>query len=398
MERLKTAVAQIAATTDSRLRELPLLHRSLLLPLLSLASSLYRHSLALRRRVYALGLLSRQRLPVPVISVGNLTWGGNGKTPMVEFIARIFLEAGISPLILTRGYAGGDEVKMIQRHLAGTPTRIGVGANRSATAASIFRQHGYMKFNSTLFAEQLSSTQHLRLASGNDKVAVAILDDGMQHWSLSRDVEMVMINGLIPWGNNHLLPRGSLREPLDALCRADITVIHHADLLSEGKLKMIETKIRIIDPCSTIFFSRLAPSHFFEVKNQHSILPLGLVLNRTVLCVSGIGSPCAFAQVVGKIGPSYVDRLDFDDHHSIQFHDIKLIKERLEELANRFREKIIVVVTEKDYDRDPLILTELHDFDVLVLCCSLHIMTTKGQSEESFKIKLKELLISKHGG
>ncbi|KAG6482161.1 hypothetical protein ZIOFF_058792 [Zingiber officinale] len=290
------------------------------------------------------------RLPVPVISVGNLTWGGNGKTPMVEFIARIFLEAGISPLILTRGYAGGDEVKMIQRHLAGTPTRIGVGANRSATAASIFRQHGYMKFNSTLFAEQLSSTQHLRLASGNDKVAVAILDDGMQHWSLSRDVEMVMINGLIPWGNNHLLPRGSLREPLDALCRADITVIHHADLVW------------------------------------------------TVLCVSGIGSPCAFAQVVGKIGPSYVDRLDFDDHHSIQFHDIKLIKERLEELANRFREKIIVVVTEKDYDRDPLILTELHDFDVLVLCCSLHIMTTKGQSEESFKIKLKELLISKHGG
>lgn len=79
-----------------------------------------------------------------------------------------------------QGYAGGDEVKMIQRHLSGTPTRIGVGANRSATAASIFRQHGYMKFHSTLFAGKLSSTQHLRLTSGNDKVAVAILDDGMQ--------------------------------------------------------------------------------------------------------------------------------------------------------------------------------------------------------------------------
>lgn len=136
MERLKRAVARIAATPDCRLRELPLLHRSLLLPLLSLTSSLYRLSLALRRRVYAFGLLSRQRhcptlaifasdpiytslvgdlvrlvmflfityyrLPVPVISVGNLTWGGNGKTPMVEFIARFLLEAGISPLILTR--------------------------------------------------------------------------------------------------------------------------------------------------------------------------------------------------------------------------------------------------------------------------------------------------------
>lgn len=83
-------------------------------------------------------------------------------------------------LSVLQGYAGGDEVKMIQRHLSGTPTRIGVGANRSATATSIFRQHGYMKFNSTLFAEKQSSTQHLRLASGNNEVALAILDDGMQ--------------------------------------------------------------------------------------------------------------------------------------------------------------------------------------------------------------------------
>ncbi|CAM8990697.1 unnamed protein product [Rhodiola kirilowii] len=94
-----------------------------MVPLLSLTSSLYGIALRLR-----------YRLPVPVISVGNLTWGGNGKTPMVEFLARLFADSGIPPLILTRGYAGGDEAIMPRRHLEGTYAKIGVGANRAETA------------------------------------------------------------------------------------------------------------------------------------------------------------------------------------------------------------------------------------------------------------------------
>ncbi|XP_065019063.1 probable tetraacyldisaccharide 4'-kinase, mitochondrial isoform X3 [Musa acuminata AAA Group] len=348
MEALKRAVIRVAATPDGRLQELPFLQRSLLLPLLSFASSLFRLSVALRRRLYRFGLLPRHRLPVPVISVGNLTWGGNGKTPMVEFIARICVEAGIPPLILTRGYASGDEAKMLERHLSGTSARIGVGANRTAVAASIFERHGYMKFENTLYSKKLSNPHEFGSASENGKVGVAILDDGMQ--------------------------------------------------VSDGQLKVIKSKMQTVDACHAVFFTRLAPSHFFEVKNQHSTLPLSVVLNRVVLCVSAIGFPNAFVQAVGKIGPLLVDRLDFGDHHSIQLNDIEMIKERLGKLKDRFNTEVVAVVTEKDYDRDALILREIHNFDVLVLCSSFQIMPSYGQGEDTFRRKLKELIISKFGG
>nr|XP_009413378.1 PREDICTED: probable tetraacyldisaccharide 4'-kinase, mitochondrial isoform X2 [Musa acuminata subsp. malaccensis] len=348
MEALKRAVIRVAATPDGRLQELPFLQRSLLLPLLSFASSLFRLSVALRRRLYRFGLLPRHRLPVPVISVGNLTWGGNGKTPMVEFIARICVEAGIPPLILTRGYASGDEAKMLERHLSGTSARIGVGANRTAVAASIFERHGYVKFENTLYSKKLSNPHEFGSASENGKVGVAILDDGMQ--------------------------------------------------VSDGQLKVIKSKMHTVDACHAVFFTRLAPSHFFEVKNQHSTLPLSVVLNRVVLCVSAIGFPNAFVQAVGKIGPLLVDRLDFGDHHSIQLNDIEMIKERLGKLKDRFNTEVVAVVTEKDYDRDALILREIHNFDVLVLCSSFQIMPSYGQGEDTFRRKLKELIISKFGG
>lgn len=150
---------------------------------------------------------------------------------MVEFIARLLDEAGIGPLILTRGYSGGDEARMLDRHLLQTSSRIGVGANRIATAASIFKRHGYVDSCKTL-CEKLSSPYKFGSSPKVEKIGVAILDDGMQYWNLLRDVEIVMLNGVMPWGNNHLLPRGPLREPVTALVRADIVVIHHADLIA----------------------------------------------------------------------------------------------------------------------------------------------------------------------
>ncbi|XP_008808428.1 probable tetraacyldisaccharide 4'-kinase, mitochondrial isoform X2 [Phoenix dactylifera] len=392
MEGLKRMVTQIAFTPDSRLSQLPLLHRSLL-PLLSLASSIYRFSLSLRRLLYFSGLLHQRRLPVPVISVGNLTWGGNGKTPMVEFIARLLDEAGIGPLILTRGYSGGDEAKMLHRHLLQTSARIGVGANRIATAASMFERHGYVDSSNTL-SEKLLSPYKFESGAKDEKVGVVILDDGMQHWSVLHDVEIVMLNGVMPWGNNRLLPRGPLREPPSALVRADIVVIHHADLVPDKQLKMIESTVHNIDATLPVFHSRMAPSHFFEVKNPHSRLPLSTVQNMVVLCISAIGFPDAFAQAISKIGPLHVDRLDFSDHHLIQADDIDMITERLRKLKYEFNDEAIMVVTEKDYDRDPVILKRLYCLKVLVLCSSLQIMPLSARTEENFKMNLKKHLIN----
>ncbi|XWS51846.1 hypothetical protein CRYUN_Cryun11dG0017500 [Craigia yunnanensis] len=315
MEKLKLAVKEIAYAQNQA--KLSKLHRSLI-PLLSLASSFYGIVLSIRQSLYRYGFFSKHRLPVPVISVGNLTWGGNGKTPMVEFIAKRLADYGISPLILTRGYAGGDEAKMLQRHLLARPVKIGVGANWAATANLFFEKYGYLDCRGSKFFERTYLDQKVGSHISSEKIGAAILDDGMQHWSFCRDLEIVMINGLMPWGNCKLLPLGPLREPLMAIKRADVAIVHHADLVLEQKLKDIELVIQEIKESLPIFYSRMAPSYFFEVRNISTKMHLGAVHDAVVLCVSAIGSADAFVQGMEKIGPIYVDRFDFSDHHS--FH------------------------------------------------------------------------------
>ncbi|KAK3199716.1 hypothetical protein Dsin_023131 [Dipteronia sinensis] len=139
-----------------------------------------------------------------------------------------------------------------------------------------------------------------------------------QHWSLWRDLEIVMVNGLMPWGNRRLLPLGPLREPLTALKKADAAVIHNADLVSDQNLKNIELEMQEIKNSLPIFFTRMAPSYLFEVGNVNSKIPLTAVSNAVVLCVSAIGSANAFVQGLGKLGACYVDRLDYSDHHVFQ--------------------------------------------------------------------------------
>ncbi|RLN29396.1 hypothetical protein C2845_PM05G02890 [Panicum miliaceum] len=310
-EKARQLVARLAATPDSAVRDLPFIHRVLTVPLLSAASAALRVTLLLSR------LRPRPALPVPVVSVGNLTWGGNGKTPMVDFLARSFHRLGISPLLLTRGYAGGDEPKMLRRRLSDTSAKIGVGANRAAVASSMLQNYGYIHHSKTFCAEKkVPSTS--KLESG--KIGVAILDDGMQHWSLLRDVEIVMVNGLAPWGNTHFIPRGPMREPLSALDRADIVVIHNADLASEVQLKAIRSTIEDNAATCSVFYSRLAPSHIFEVKQPLQKLPLNVLNDKIVLCVSAIGCPNAFIHTVREMGPLKIDRMDFSDHHFFNAH------------------------------------------------------------------------------
>ncbi|KAJ0046141.1 hypothetical protein Pint_04106 [Pistacia integerrima] len=389
MEKLRRLVNEIAYAQDhAKLSPL----QSSIIPLLSFASSVYSFTLSLRRSLYHFGFFSKHRLAVPVISVGNLTWGGNGKTPMVEFIAHSLADSGISPLILTRGYAGGDEARMLQRHLLGRPVKIGVGANRAATAASFFEKYGYVDPRSCKFYERISIDEKVGGHLKSEQIGAVILDDGMQHWSLSRDLEIVMVNGLMRWGNRQLLPLGPLREPLMALRRADVAVVHHADLVSEQNLKDIESEIREIKNSLPVFFTRMAPSCFFEVGNVNSEVPLRTVCNAVLLCVSAIGSADAFAQGLEKLGACHVDRLDFSDHHLFQAKDIEMIRKKLGELEAKFNSKPIIVVTEKDYDRDSEILKLLHPFKVLVLCSKLQIIPHRGCCEYSFKKLLKELL------
>ncbi|XP_030444243.1 probable tetraacyldisaccharide 4'-kinase, mitochondrial isoform X1 [Syzygium oleosum] len=405
MEKLRRAVREIAYSRDRS--QLSSRHRSLL-PLLSIASSVYGVALSLRRHLYRFRLFSKHRLPVPVISVGNLTWGGNGKTPMVEFIAALLADSGISPLILTRGYAGGDEARMLQRHLLGKSANVGVGANRAATAAAFIEKYGYRDPRTCEHLEGDSTDQKMGGKAGSngqirfnhccEEIGAAILDDGMQHWQLSRDLDIVMVNGLCPWGNHQLLPLGPLREPLTALGRANIAVIHNADLVPEQTLASIESAIREVNKSIKVFFTRMAPAYFFEVANMDSVIPLEAVSNNVVLCVSAIGSADAFVKSVEKLGAIHVERLDFSDHHLFQTMEIDMIKKQLKDLESKFSSRPTVIVTEKDYDRDPEILKHLSPYKSWALSAKLQFIPHKGCSGICFKNLLEELLQVKLSG
>src|SRR5579871_528519 len=170
--------------------------------------------MGLRTRLYAAGLLHSRRLPGTVISVGNLTVGGTGKTPMVLWIAERLLVEGKQVGILTRGYGSrknsqeitasnsspqtstSDEVRLLDNRLGGR-ARFGIGADRFARGSEL-------------------------TARGVDWF---VLDDGFQHLSLARDVNIVLIDAANPFGGGLLLPAGRLREPRTALARAEIIVI-----------------------------------------------------------------------------------------------------------------------------------------------------------------------------
>ncbi|KAL2944615.1 putative tetraacyldisaccharide 4'-kinase mitochondrial [Bienertia sinuspersici] len=390
MEKLKRVVCEIAYSHD--FSNLSLLHRSLL-PLLHLASSCYNLSLTTRNHLYFLGIFRKQRLPIPVISVGNLTWGGNGKTPMVEFLSHWFSNSGISPLILSRGYAGGDEVKMLERHLMGTSAKVGIGANRAMTAAWFLETYGYTDSHGDVIFEKLLYANKVSADFTSEKIDAAILDDGMQHVSLERDLDIVMVNGLMPWGNTKLIPLGPLREPLFALARADIVVIHHADLVPEQNLIELKLGVQKMKESLPVFFSKMVPSHLFTVYNADTKLPLSAIEGRVVLCLSAIGSPYSFVKCIEKLQPMHIDQLHYSDHYLLQSKDICMMRMRLEELYHNFGCTPIVVTTEKDYDRDRDILSQLCPFEVLVLCSQLQFVSLHDKnSEKTFKEIFKQLL------
>uniref|UniRef100_M0XQE7 tetraacyldisaccharide 4'-kinase n=1 Tax=Hordeum vulgare subsp. vulgare TaxID=112509 RepID=M0XQE7_HORVV len=212
-----------------------------------------------------------------------------------------------------------------------------------------------------------------------------------QHQSLLRDVEVVMVNGLTPWGNTHFIPRGPMREPLSTLTRADIVVIHHADLVCEAQLETIARTVQDSGATCSVFFSKLAPSHIFEVHQPLQKLSLNALDGMITLCVSAIGCPDAFIRTVREIGPLNVDRLDFSDHHFFNGHDLELIQERVRQLVDQHNKETVVLVTEKDYDRDPDVLKML-GVKVWVLSSSLQIMPLKEQGEDELMRKLKDII------
>lgn len=187
---------------------------------LGLLSLLYLAAFYLRRALYALHIVKVHSLPCKVISVGNITLGGTGKTPFVEYIVRLISQKGAKTAIITRGYkqthnAASDEVLLLKELLPEIP--VYVGANRYLAGERAIRETG---------------------------AQCLILDDGFAHWRLARDLNIILIDSLNPFGHARIFPRGMLREPLSGLARASIFILTKTDHCPKDVLSKLRNYLK----------------------------------------------------------------------------------------------------------------------------------------------------------
>jgi len=281
---------------------------------LGIASGGYGLAIRLRNALYDRGLLRVQRLPVPVVSVGNLTVGGTGKTPLVIHLAGFLRKHGHRPAILSRGYGGrprgpvevvsdgervlcepgvcGDEPFMMARRLPGVPVL--TGPERFLTGRDAVDRFG---------------------------ADVLLLDDGFQHRRLHRDADIVLIHARRPFGNGRLLPGGPLREPLAALKRARWIVRSGPGPAGGGK--EVPPVLPGYDrPVLRAFYR---PSRLIRAAGGE-VLPPGFLEGKRLCAFAGIGSPEAFRRTLESLGATVAAFPAYPDHHRFRREDLDEIR------------------------------------------------------------------------
>jgi tetraacyldisaccharide 4'-kinase len=278
------------------------------------ASVMHLRNLAFNRR-----WLSVHQIDAPVISLGNITTGGTGKTPTAAWL----VAEGYRPGLLSRGYrsleqepgaeipAGNDEKMVLDRLCPSVP----------------------------------HLQQRDRVASGRRLVQefgcnVLILDDGFQHRRLHRDLDVVLIDALQPWGFDHVLPRGLLREIKSGLRRADLIVITRADQCTAAERQAIKSELHRIRGTSDCVEIAFAPMRLVGLDG--SVQPASWVATQPGLAFCGIGNPDGFRRTLATIGATAELKV-FPDHHHYQATDLDALAERARAVSAE-----VVLTTLKD--------------------------------------------------
>ncbi|MCO6436260.1 MAG: tetraacyldisaccharide 4'-kinase [Phycisphaerae bacterium] len=253
--------------------------------------------------------------PIPVISVGNITAGGTGKTPLVIDIVQRLDSLGCSPTVVSRGYGAAagqpnDEELVIRRNC---PSAVCVAdANRAAG---------------------------IQLAVDRFGADVVVLDDGFQHRRVRRDLDIVTIDATCPFGYGHVLPRGLLRESPRNLHRAQLIVVTRTDMISRSEHEYLMTRLEEFAPDRPVIRCRHRVTSF-EFLDGH---PCESPPSKTrALLFAGIGNPHAFESTVRSLGISIVDSCWFPDHHRYRAKDLDRVR------ASARGEYDVIITTEKD--------------------------------------------------
>ncbi len=301
------------------------------LALLRPASHVYGGVMAIRKALFTHGLATVRRLPVPVVSVGNLVVGGSGKTPFVEMLARRLQERGHQVAILLRGYRGGSR----QPAIICDGRRLLVAPPAAADEAYLLGR----RLRGVSVLTGADRYQVGQLALKHLGPGILLLDDGFQHLGLHRDLDIVLIESGNPFGYGRLLPSGLLREPPEALARADLVVITHADLGLD--LDATRRSIRRCAPTAPIALAVHRP--LSVIGRDGTELPAQSLSGQRLMAFSGIANPRTFDATLARLGAVVLDHHVFPDHHVYSSADLEALSAAADKAG-----AAMMVTTEKD--------------------------------------------------
>jgi tetraacyldisaccharide-1-P 4'-kinase len=353
-------------------------------PVVYIPGLAYEALVRTRNCLYSSAILAQHRLPAPVISIGNITLGGSGKTPLVIRVAQILVKLGYTPAVLTRGYGRahpnkmrivaphetvpnpaatlGDEPALIQRHIPSA--WLGISKNRLEAGNTI---------------------------AGRDPKAVFVLDDGFQHRKLHRDLDVVIIDMSQPLKSNRVFPRGTLREPVSGLQRCDMVVLHGlpreaepvglelGDYLKPGATILpCEQRIQAFVPFRSWRQSAPGSQNAGEPPCFPKATPGRPALPGSAYLVSALGNPERFQSDIRRMGIAGPGATFFPDHHQLSQKDWQNCVERA-----RRKKADTIITTEKDAVK----ITEPPDFPLLVA-----VQTTRMADTGKFETVLKNCI------
>jgi len=295
---------------------------------LALAAAGYSIIIRLRNFLYSSGLLKTYRADVPVISVGNITAGGTGKTPLVVWLCKFLQQKQISCAILTRGYKTPPQKRVTSDERRATRTNEPAILAESCPDAKVI-------INPDRVAAAVEAVDRFG-------ANVLIMDDGFQHRRLARDLDIVTIDATLPFGYGKCLPAGLLREPLSALARANAVIITRCDQTGEKELTRLEEKLREVN--SNMIITRSIHKPVCAKSPDGKETSIEQLRDKNIFAFCGIGNPDAFLETIKGLGAELVGSKIYNDHYHYTDNDIADIHKQAKNL-----EADLILTTQKDW-------------------------------------------------
>ncbi len=361
---------------------------NLLMGLMYIFSLIYQQLVNIKLGGYKVGIFGKEQLNCFVISLGNITVGGTGKTPTAQRLARDIRDMGYRVVILNRGYRAkwhgevgivsdgkdlhmdaaeaGDEAYMLAKHLPNVPVLI--GAERAVTGKYAIEHFG---------------------------AEVAILDDGYQHWQLIRDMDILLVDAVNVFGNGHLLPRGTLRESMSHISRADVCLITKVDQAEEGAGEYIRETVHKYNANAKIVESIHQPRCFIPLADWFiNLAGEGIsvenISGQKIMAVSAIGNPASFERTLKDLGAEILESIHYPDHHEYTIREMRDVLQQADAIGAE-----AIIITEKDAVKIPAEFAKANwNIPIFVICVEVKFQA----GADAFQNELRRRLSEKLGG